>query len=89
VSAEWVLSSGPQKGGSFPFDRATYPDPLSFAFQKRTIAFYISMENAPFGVNRKQNGFFENVCKSVRFFAHLPEMDSPEWQTGAVLGVDI
>jgi len=26
------------------------------------------MENAPFGVNRKQNGFLEKVCKSVLFF---------------------
>ena len=82
------LRSGPQNRGSFPFDRATYPDPLSFASQKRTLAFYSSMENAPFGVNRKQNGFLEKVCKSVLFFAHIQEMDSPEWQTGAFAGPD-
>jgi len=46
------------------------------------------MENAPFGVNRKQNGFLEKVCKSVLFFAHIQEMDSPEWQTGAFAGPD-
>ena len=28
------------------------------------------------------------MCKSVWFFAHIPEMDSPEWQTGAVAGPD-
>ncbi|MDP2797209.1 MAG: hypothetical protein Q8N94_06845 [Methanoregula sp.] len=31
VSDVKALRSGPQKGGSFPLDRATYPDPLSFA----------------------------------------------------------
>jgi hypothetical protein len=31
-----------------------------------------------------QNGFLENAGKSVLFFAHIPETDSPEWQTGAV-----
>ena len=82
------LRSGPQKGGSFPLDRATYPDPLRFASQKRTIAFYSSMQNAPFGVNRKQNGFLEKVCKSVRFLAHIPEMNPPEWQTGSFAGPD-
>jgi hypothetical protein len=46
------------------------------------------MQNAPFGLNRKQNGFLETVCKSVRFFAYIPEMDSPEWQTGAFAGPD-
>jgi len=46
------------------------------------------MKNAPFGSNRKQNVFLEIVCKSVHFFAHIPEMDSPEWQTGAFTGPD-
>ncbi|MDO9323838.1 MAG: hypothetical protein Q7T80_02665, partial [Methanoregula sp.] len=82
------LCSGPQKGCSFPFDPPTPPPPLSFASQKRLLAFYSSMQNAPFGVNRNQNGFLEKVCKSVRFFAHIPEMDSPEWQTGAFAGPD-
>ncbi|MDO9324881.1 MAG: hypothetical protein Q7T80_07985, partial [Methanoregula sp.] len=59
-----------------------------FASQKRILAFYNSMQNAQFGVNRAQNGFFEKVCKSVRFFAYIPEMDPPEWQTGAFAGPD-
>ena len=88
VSDERVLSSGPQKGGSFPVDRVTPQPPMSFAIQKRTLAFNYSKQYAPFGVNRKQNGFLEKVCKSVLFFAHIPEMDSPEWQTGALSGPD-
>jgi hypothetical protein len=88
VSDVRELRYGPQKGGSFPLDRATPPAPSGFASQTFVLAFYSSMQNAPFGVNPAQNGFLENVCKSVRFFAHIPEMDSPEWQTGAVAGPD-
>ena len=88
VSDVRALHSGPHKGGSFPFDPPTPPPHSSFAFQKRLLTIYISMQNAPFGVNRTQNGFLENVCKRVPFLAHIPEMDPPEWQTGDFAGPD-
>jgi hypothetical protein len=43
---------------------------LSFAFQKRTLAFYRATQNAPFGVIRVENAIPEKVCKSAAVFAH-------------------
>jgi len=77
------------KRGFFSISATVGRSGLSFASQKRTLAFYSSMKNAPFGVNSAQNAFLENVGKSVLVFAHIPEMDSPEWQTGAVAGPDL
>ncbi len=42
------------------------------------------MKNALFSLNPKQNTFLETVCKNVRFFAYVPEMDSPDGQYGHV-----
>ncbi len=47
---------------SFHADRAIYPAPLCFAIQKRTLAFYSSMEIAPFGLNRGKNAYYKNLC---------------------------
>jgi hypothetical protein len=46
------------------------------------------MKIAPFGLNRAENVFLENVCKSVRFLHIIPETGSPEWQTGVAAGPD-
>jgi hypothetical protein len=46
------------------------------------------MQNAPFGLNPWRIAYFKKVCKSVRFFAHVPEMTFPDWQTGAVAEPD-
>ena len=88
VADERVIRSEPQNSGSFSLDRATYPAPLSFASQKRTLAFYSSMENAPFGLNTDEIAYFKKVCKSVRFFAQVREMTFPDWQSGAVAEPD-
>ena len=89
VSDERVIRSEPQNGGSFPLDRATPPASLSFASQKRILAFYSSMENAPFGVNRSDNAILENVCRNSMFFARFPEMALPDGQSGAVAKPDL
>jgi hypothetical protein len=60
----------PEKRCSFHFDHATPPDPMGFASQKRTLAFYKSKQNAPIGVNPVQWAISGKVCKSVLFFAH-------------------
>ena len=90
MSDERVIRSEPQNRPSFHFDRATPPATLSFASQKHLLAFYSSMQNAPFGVNRAQNAFFENVCRNSMFFAHVPEMTPPglaiRGRSGAGLG---
>ena len=46
------------------------------------------MEIAPFGVNRAEWAFFEKVCRNSMFFAHVPEMGSPDGQSGAVARPD-
>ena len=83
----WLVfleNSRSQNRPSFPHDRATPPTPLSFASQKRPLAFYSSMENAPFGVNRAESAYFKKVCNTASFFAGIPEMDRPDRQTGAL-----
>jgi len=46
------------------------------------------MEIAPFGVNRAEWAFFEKVCRNSMFFAHVPEMGSPDGQSGALAEPD-
>jgi hypothetical protein len=43
---------------------------LSFASQKRTLAFYSATQNAPFGVIQAENAYSEKVCKSVPAFCN-------------------
>jgi hypothetical protein len=43
---------------------------MSFAFQKRTLAFYISKQNAQISQNPLLLTFSEKVCKSGAVFAH-------------------
>ncbi len=54
-----------RKTGAEPEGRSA----LSFASQKRTIAFYSSKENAPFAVNPVENVFPEKMCRNSHFFA--------------------
>ena len=46
------------------------------------------MKIAPFGLNREEIAFLENVCKSAGFLAHNCAETGSQWQTGVTAGPD-
>jgi hypothetical protein len=53
-----ISRSYPQNSPSFPFDRATYPAPFSFASQSVLLAVIFRIDSAPDTPDEHQNEVF-------------------------------
>ena len=61
---------------------------MSFALQKGPLAFYSSKQIAPFSLIPEEYAISEKVCKSVRFFAVIPEKGVRIGQSVTSMGPD-